>query len=151
MLQRRKILLNKNEKNGGFDLKYIVDTVAFLAYLADNLPKKANEIFQLAENKKVSLYLPSIALGECLYTIYKGKEVFGKIIPEEKIPLIFQILQFTDNFHLISMSLKAWKIFNENIVPELHDRMILALAMEHVATAIITSDPEIQTKYVCIW
>ncbi|MHA1475191.1 MAG: type II toxin-antitoxin system VapC family toxin [Promethearchaeota archaeon] len=132
-------------------MKYIVDAVAFLAYLADKLPKDANEIFQLAENKQVSLFLPSITLGECLYTIYKGKEVFGKIIPSEKIPLIFQILQFTDNFHLISMSLETWKIFNENIVPELHDRMVLALAIEHGATAILTSDPEIQTKYVCIW
>jgi len=132
-------------------LKYIVDAVAFLAYLADNLPKKVNNIFKLAENKEVSLYLPSIVLGECLYTIYKGKEVFGKIIPAEKIPLIFQILQFTDNFHLITMSLDAWKMFNENFLPELHDRMILALAMEHAATAILTSDPEIQTKYACIW
>ena len=151
MLKRRKTLFNKNEKNGGFDLKYIVDSVAFLAYLADKLPKKANAVFQLAENKQVSLYLPSIALGESLYTIYKSKEIFGQIIPTEKIPLIFQILQYTDNFHLISMSLEAWKIFNENFMPELHDRMILALAMEHAATAILTSDPEIQTKYVCIW
>ena len=151
MLQKRKTLFNKNEKNGGFDLKYIVDAVAFLAYLADKLPKDANKIFQLAEDKQVTLFLPSIALGECLYTIYKGKEVFGKIIPTEKIPLIFQILQFTDNFHLISMSLVTWKIFNENIVPELHDRMVLALAIEHGATAILTSDPEIQTKYACIW
>lgn len=151
MLQKRKTSFNKNEKNGGFDLKYIVDAVAFLAYLANKLPEDANKIFQLAEDKQVSLFLPSITLGECLYTIYKGKEVFGKIIPTEKIPLIFQILQFTDNFHLISMSLETWKIFNENFVPELHDRMVLSLAIEHGATAILTSDPEIQTKYVCIW
>ncbi len=132
-------------------MKYIVDAVAFLAYLADKLPDKADAVFRLAEKKQVSLYLPSIALGESLYTIYKGKEVFGKIIPVEKIPMIFQILQYTDNFHLISMSLKAWKLFHDHFVPELHDRMILALAMEHAATALLTSDHEIQAKYECIW
>jgi len=30
---------------------YIIDTVAFLAYLADVLPKKADDIFKKAEKK----------------------------------------------------------------------------------------------------
>jgi len=73
--------------------RYIVDAVAFLAYLVDKLPQTSDNIFKKAEENKIKLILPSIALGETLYTIYKGKEIFGKNIPIEKIELIFEILQ----------------------------------------------------------
>ena len=49
------------------------------------------------------------------------------------------------------MTLKSWKIFHENSLPELHDQMILSLAIERSATAIITSDPEITEKFATIW
>ena len=44
------------EKNGASEMEiYIVDAVAFLAYLADTLPKMADDIFRKAERKKIKL------------------------------------------------------------------------------------------------
>lgn len=73
------ISFNLRGENGRPDVKsFIFDAVAFLAFLADQLPKKADEVFKRTEEKQVKLLLPSIALGEILYTIYKGKHIYGK-------------------------------------------------------------------------
>jgi len=130
---------------------YIVDTVAFLAYLADNLPPRADEIFKKAEHKELLLLLPSIALGETLYTIYKGKEIFGKKIPLEKVDLIFQILQVGQSIQLVNLNLDAWRVFHGLTIPELHDRMIVAIYHNSKALGIITNDPEIEDQAPIIW
>ena len=130
---------------------YIVDAVAFLAYLTDNLPLEADNIFKKAEKKEIILFLPSIVLGETLFTIYKGKEIFGKNIPTEKIDLIFQILQNREMIQLVSLDLDAWKIFHELTIPEMHDQMIVATYHYYKASAIITNDPEIEELVPIIW
>lgn len=151
-MKRPNLLLNLKEKNGEFSLKsYIIDTVAFLAYLADNLPLKADEVFKKAEKKNIILLLPSIALGETLFIIYKGKEIFGKSIPAEKIDLIFQILQNRETIQLVSLNLDAWKIFHDLSIPEMHDRMIVAIFHYFKALAIITNDSEIKEHVPIIW
>ncbi|MBY9004882.1 MAG: hypothetical protein KGD73_12980 [Candidatus Lokiarchaeota archaeon] len=140
------------EKNGGSELKsYIVDAIAFLAYLSDTLPTKADELFKLAESKQVKLLLPSIALGETLHTIYKGKEIFGNEIPIEKIELIFQILEEEDIIELTDLDIVAWKIFNGLNIKELHDRMIVSSFYQNKASAILTKDDEIADKFPVIW
>ncbi|MBN1800837.1 MAG: hypothetical protein JW891_04980 [Candidatus Lokiarchaeota archaeon] len=48
---------------------YVVDAVAFLAFLTDKLPKGADNILKDAEKKQIKLLLPSIALGETLYNL----------------------------------------------------------------------------------
>ncbi len=130
---------------------YIVDAVAFLAYLADKLPKDADKIFKKAEKKEIKLLLPSIALGETLYTIYKGKEIFGKEIPIEKVELIFQILKNGEIFQLVDLNLDAWYIFHQSIIPELHDRMIVATFHYFKAKGLITNDPEISKAVAVVW
>ncbi|MBY9005635.1 MAG: PIN domain-containing protein [Candidatus Lokiarchaeota archaeon] len=130
---------------------YIIDTVAFLAYLIDQLPENADVIFKKAEKKSIKLLLPSIALGETLYTIYKGKEIFGKEISLEKIDLIFEILQFKESIELVDLNLDAWKIFNEIDIPELHDRMIVALYHYYKSIAVITTDKEIISSVPSVW
>jgi len=130
---------------------YIIDTVAFLAYLADVLPEKANNAFKEAEKKNIKLILPSIALGETLYTIYKGKEIFRKSIPADMIDTIFQTLQNGEVIQLASMNIDAWKIFHGLDVPELHDRMIVATFYYYRAKMIITNDPEISERVPSIW
>lgn len=130
---------------------YIVDAVAFLAFLADRLPNKADDVFKKAEKKQVKLLLPSIALGETLYTIYKGKDIFGKNIPLEKIELIFLILEQGDIIELIDLDIQAWRIFNGLTIPELHDRMIITLFHHRKATAILTNDTEIAEAAPVIW
>ncbi len=130
---------------------YIIDTIAFLSYLADNLPTKADNIFKKAEKKEIQLLLPSIALAEVLYTMYKGKEIFGKQIPTEKIDLIFQILQNGKMIQLVSTNLDAWRIFHKINIPELHDRMIVTTYHYFKAIGIVTNDPEIKEHAPSIW
>ncbi len=130
---------------------YIIDAVAFLAFLADQLPDKADDVFKRAEKKQVKLMIPSIALGETLYTIYKGKEIFGKNVPLEKIELIFLILEEGDIIELIDLDVKAWRIFNGLTIPELHDRMIVTSFHHHKATAILTNDSEIAEAVPVVW
>ncbi len=143
---------NPKEKNGAHKVEiYIVDAVAFLAYLADKLPKKADDIFRKAEKKEIKLLLPSIALGETLYTIYKGKQIFGEEIPLEKIDLIFQVLKNGEIFELVDLNLDAWFIFHGLDIPELHDRMIAATFYHYKASGLITNDPEISESLPMIW
>ncbi|HEC41113.1 hypothetical protein LCGC14_1047010 [marine sediment metagenome] len=143
---------NPKEKNGVHEMEiYIVDAVAFLAYLADRLPKKADEVFRKAEKKEIKLLMPSIALGETLYTIYKGKQIFGKEIPLEKIELIFQILKNGEILELVDLNLDAWHIFHGLNIPELHDRMIAATFYYYKARGLITNDPEIPESLPIIW
>lgn len=143
---------NPKEKNGAHKVEiYIVDAVAFLAYLADKLPKKADDIFRKAEKKEIKLLLPSIALGETLYTIYKGKQIFGEEIPLEKIDLIFQVLKNGEIFELVDLNLDAWFIFHGLNIPELHDRMIVATFYYYKASGLITNDPEISESLPMIW
>ena len=130
---------------------FIVDTVAFLAYLSDNLPTKLDELFKKAEKKQVKLLLPSIAFGETLYTIYKGKEIFGNEIPLEKIELIFQIVEEEEIIQLTNLDIPAWRIFNGLNILELHDRMIVSSFYQHKASAILTSDSEIAEITPVIW
>lgn len=130
---------------------FIVDTVAFLAYLSDNLPTKVDELFKKAEKKQVELLLPSIALGETLYTIYKGKEIFGNEIPLEKIELIFQIVEEEEIIQLTNLDIPTWRIFNGINIPELHDRMIVSSFYQHKASAILTNDKEIAEITPIIW
>lgn len=145
-------LYNPKEKKGVHKVEiYIVDAVAFLAYLADKLPKKADDIFRKAEKKEIKLLIPSIVLGETLYTIYKGKQIFGKEIPLEKIDLIFQILKNGEILELVDLNLDAWYIFHGLNIPELHDRMIAATFYYYKARGLITNDPEISKSLHKIW
>lgn len=130
---------------------YVIDAVAFLSYLADVLPPKSDKIFKMAELEKNLLILPSIVLGECLYTIYKGREIFGKTISLENVDLIFKIIRESSAIQLVDMDLEAWEIFNDLKIPEMHDRIIVATARNQGVKAIITTDPEIAKSEMTIW
>ena len=129
---------------------FAVDAVALLSYLVDRLPKKAsNMLDSVDEDNKV--LIPSIVIGEILYTIYKGKEIFGTKISPNKIPLLFQLLSYSKGIRLVDMDLKSWEIFDGLNIPVLHDRMIVACAKRYNAEFIITSDKEIQEVYPYMW
>jgi hypothetical protein len=122
-----------------------------LAYLVDELPSDANQLFLQAEQGECELLIPEIALGEVFYTIYKGKEIFGKILPLETIDFILQILTTAVTFHLIPMDLECWRIFTTLDFYELHDRMIVATTIAVGAQALITDDPEISKHILARW
>lgn len=120
-----------------------MDSVALLAYLADKLPRNSVAIFEQAEDGEIHLLLPTIALGEVLYTILKGKLVFGTEISFHKIDLLYEVLFGSETIKLAYLNHGGWRYFLESDVPELHDRMIVATHLQHRSCAIITNDPEI--------
>lgn len=56
---------------------YLVDAVAMLRYLVDELPAAASEVFERAEDGVDTLYAPDIQLAEVLYQVGHGAEVAG--------------------------------------------------------------------------
>jgi predicted nucleic acid-binding protein len=132
-------------------ISYVVDAVGFLSYLADALPVAADDIFKKAENNEIVLILPSITVGESLYTIYNGKEVFGRVIPLEKVDIILELLRSSSVFQLVDMDASCWDIFHVLKIPELHDRMIVAMCKHLGCKGIVTNDPEIGREVDTVW
>ncbi len=123
--------------------KYGLDTVAILRYLTGSLPPELDRIFTLAEENKNAFVVPSIVIGELIYTIRKGKEVSGKQIPEDQLELIISTLFSSSIFSICDLSTTGWEIFMSCNIPELHDRMIVATCKQEDVVALITSDGEI--------
>ncbi|MGQ4876025.1 MAG: hypothetical protein ACP6IY_18320, partial [Promethearchaeia archaeon] len=69
----------------------------------------------------------------------------------DKIELIFQIIQFKDLLKLVDLNIDAWRIFHNLKIPELHDRMIVALYKYFNAKAIITNNPEMEEQANIVW
>ena len=95
-------MLNANER-------YTIDTVAVLGYLADRLPSRADRVFQKAEDGRAELVVPSITLGETLYTLLKGKEVFGVRIPMEKLSVFYDVVESRGSLRLEDLNLNGWR------------------------------------------
>lgn len=72
---------------------YTADSVAILAYLIDELPSDSKDIFEDAENEKVKIQVPAICIGEVIYAIIKRRKVFGLTVPNEKISVLFEVLE----------------------------------------------------------
>nr|MDO8077200.1 hypothetical protein [Candidatus Freyarchaeota archaeon] len=51
--------------------KYVSDSVAFLYFLLDRLPRRANKAFREAEEGRAVMYLPTIAAAELYYLFEK--------------------------------------------------------------------------------
>lgn len=130
---------------------YTADAMAVLAYLADKLPENAERIFRMAEDDEAKIQVPSIAVGEVLYTISKGKDVFGVEVPIEKISLILDVLEYSKNMFIADLSPSGWRKALELKLPELHDRMIVATHLTTDSEALITDDDEIQKVTKTIW
>jgi len=123
--------------------RYTIDTVAVLGYLADRLPSRADRVFQRAEDGKAELVVPSITLGETLYTLLKGKEVFGVRVPMEKLSVFYDVIESGGGLKLEDLNMNGWRDVVNIALPELHDRMIVATHMQIGSKGIITDDQEI--------
>ena len=131
--------------------KYVTDTIALLAYTTNTLPTKADNIFKKAEQNKALLIIPSICIGEFIYTILKQKPIFEKIPPIETIELLLDIIEHSENLKYTPLTLTSWKAVPTINIPELHDRIIVATYIQENAEAIITNDPEITKTAKTIW
>jgi len=123
--------------------RYTADTIALLGYLADSLPKSVDAVFREAERGEAEIIIPSICIGETIYTILKGREIFGVKIPRSKIELFIDLLKESRGIRVVDLELDSWKILLEIDLPELHDRMIVVTHIQEETEAIITNDEEI--------
>lgn len=122
---------------------FTADAVAVLAYLADKLPHKSNDIFKQAENELVRIQVPEIAVGEVIYTILKGKEVFGVSVPVKKILAFLDVLEASKNMFIVNLSINGWRKVIKIDLPDLHDRMIVATHLTTDSQALVTDDDKI--------
>jgi len=122
---------------------FTADAVAVLAYLADKLPHKSNDIFKQAENELVRIQVPEIAVGEVVYTILKGKEVFGVSVPVKKILAFLDVLEASKNMSIVNLSITGWRKVIKIDLPDLHDRMIVATHLTTDSQALVTDDDKI--------
>lgn len=128
---------------------YVLDTVALARYFEDDLPKPSDRVFLLAEEGKAKLLIPSIVVGEFIYSALKGRLK----VPDLRLTIVelLQSIEVSEYFLPVDMTLAAWQEFLNLKVPELHDRMICAIAVAHNA-AVITNDLEIRAEGVhTIW
>lgn len=117
--------------------RYVIDTVSFIYYLAELLPEKAEKIFRSAEKGDVKLILPSISIGEAIYVFKKKKSRAG-----EEISKMLDNLGKCAYIEVKDLELQDWKNLADSNVPELHDRMVVAIARKY-ELPLITNDREI--------
>jgi len=131
--------------------RYVADTVALLAYMVDNLPKKADRVFEEVENNRAELIIPSICVGEFIYTMLKQRNIFSRAPPIDAIDLLLDIIEQSENIKYSTLTLESWRTIPTIDVPGLHDRIIVATYLQERAEAIITNDNEIRKVAKTIW
>jgi len=128
---------------------YVLDTVALARYFEDDLPKAADKVFLLAEEGKAKLLVPSIVLGEFIYSALKGRLKVADL--RLTIVELLQTIEVSEYLLPVDMTIAAWQEFLKLEIAELHDRMVCAIAVAHNAT-VITNDPEIRVEGIdTIW
>ena len=121
-------------------LLYVADTAALARYLEDALPQKADEIFQRCETGKAHVIVPSIVIAELIYVSMKGR--IKTQDPKATLLELLGDMEVLSYLEQKDMNHYAWRIFLDLRVPELHDRLICAVALANNAEAIITNDDE---------
>ncbi|MGB9660348.1 MAG: type II toxin-antitoxin system VapC family toxin [Nitrososphaerales archaeon] len=117
-------------------ITYISDAVAFLYYLLDKLPLKADKAFKEAEEGRALLYLPTIAAAE-LYYLFERKgwiKQWSKLKAEMKRHTTFAYYSF---------NVDVLDLFGETKAREIHDKIIILTARLLKAKALVTKDEEI--------
>ncbi len=107
--------------------EFLVDTVAFVRDLEDQLSAKADRIFREAESGTHHLLLPQIALAEFIYVALRGRLKGAR--PAIQVRDVLHNLFASDAFTVSGMPAEGWELMPELPIPELHDRMIAAEAL----------------------
>lgn len=130
--------------------RYVADTVGLARYFDDSLPTKADRAFKEAEDGDAVVLIPEVVIGEFVYIALKGRLKSGD--PKFLIMELLDELEASSYLRQANMTNKAWTELLRSDVPELHDRMIHAIANAEGADAIITNDEEIvSTGFRTIW
>ncbi len=117
---------------------YVADTHALLWYLTDDnrLSKVANEVFEETERGEHLIIVPTIVLVESLDVIEKKRVAYD-------FDLVLRSIGDNENYIVWDLDLEVVKqiVIIKNI-PELHDRIIVAIA-KICEAGLITKDGEI--------
>ena len=117
---------------------YVVDTHAWVYYLLDMLPVKADHAFKQAERGEALIYVPTIVLAECIYLVEKGRISL-------RYDELFSKLKVAGNFVVIPLTLEILEEIIRVPLRELHDRIIVATA-KLLGAILITKDEEIRAS-----
>jgi len=106
---------------------YVLDTMALVRHLEDDLPRSADKVFRQAEDGHGRLFLPEIALAEFLYVALRGR----LRVPSAPTAVQEVLNQLRAASYIVPSNLAAaaWDGFLLVNIPELHDRMIATDAL----------------------
>lgn len=127
---------------------YITDTHSLLwAFTRPRkLGERARQAFEEIANGESSLLIPVIVLAELIFTI-ENKPI------QADLDKILDAIQNSPNVEFVDFDYEsAMRLCDLSIIPEMHDRMIVATALEYQAT-LITVDKSISASGVVdvIW
>ena len=115
---------------------YVSDAVAFLYFLIDKLPPKADNAFKQAEKGNAIIYLPTIAAAELYYLFEKkGWLEFWVKLKKEMLK--------TGTFRYYPFNEKVLNLFDTTKAEEIHDKIIVSTVKVLKADALITKDKNI--------
>lgn len=116
----------------------VVDTVALVRALEDELPPAADRILRTAEAGEARLFLPEIALAEFVYIALRGRLRVPN--PRALVEEVIDQIRATGYLVLSCLTADGWDTFLHLEVPELHDRMIASDALRR-KLPLVTNDP----------
>ncbi len=127
---------------------YLADTHAFLWYLTDDkrLGGAANSVFEETEIGNHLIIIPTIVLVECVDIIEKKRVAYD-------FALVLEAIEDNVNYLIWDLDLEVVnQMADIKNVPELHDRIIVAIAKMCDAGLItkdgeITDSKEVKTKW----
>lgn len=116
----------------------VVDTVALVRALEDELPDAAERAFREAEQGLARLFLPEIALAEFVYVALRGRLRVSNA--RALVDEVIDQIRASGYLILSSLSPDGWDVFLDLKISELHDRMIAADAVRR-KLPLVTNDP----------
>ena len=121
----------------------MADTVALAHYFTGDLPAAADRVFREAEEGRARILVPEVVIGEFVYIALKGRLKVSD--PTSIISELLEEVGVSGYMSQTPMDLAAWTDFLGSRVPELHDRMIAAIASSRSALGVITNDRELRS------
>lgn len=116
----------------------ILDTVGLVHYLEDDMPRSAAAAIERVEQEGGNAFLPQIALGEFIYIALKGRVRMTN--STASVGEVVDQIKHSQFILISSMPINAWDTFLQLKIPELHDRLIAAEALDR-KLPLISNDP----------
>ena len=129
-------------------MNFVADTHALLWWFTDSrkISLKASELFEKCEAGDNVIFIPSIVIAESLSIFDKKRISFN-------FKNLFKTINDSENFVLIALDYPILeKMVTLKVIPELHDKIIVATA-KYLKAPIITKDKVLQKlpKVKTIW